>query len=99
NLLYATYMGGTGSQEHVDGGTSRFDKSGVVYQAICGGCGGSSNFPTTPGSVSTINGSQNCNLVAVKIAFELGAVDATAAANPDTTGCAPFTVTFGNGSI
>lgn len=97
-LLYATYMGGVGLQEHVDGGTSRFDKSGVVYQAICGGCGGSSNFPTTAGSVSTSNGSINCNLVAVKIAFELGAVNATAAANPDTTGCAPFTVTFGNGS-
>lgn len=97
-LLYATYMGGFGVDEHVDGGTSRFDKSGVVYQAICGGCGGSSNFPATAGSVSTVNGSINCNLVAVKIAFELGAVNATAAANPDTTGCAPFIVTFGNGS-
>lgn len=98
NPLYATYWGGNGPQEHVDGGTSRFDKNGVVYQAICGGCGGTSNFPTTVGSVSTINGSANCNLAAVKIAFELGIVDAVAAANPDTVGCAPFLVNFNNGS-
>ncbi|HCK21444.1 MAG TPA: hypothetical protein DHW15_04570, partial [Bacteroidetes bacterium] len=26
NLLYASYFGGAGSNEHVDGGTSRFDK-------------------------------------------------------------------------
>jgi gliding motility-associated-like protein len=96
--LYGSYMGGNGAQEHVDGGTSRFDKAGVVYQAICGGCGGSSNFPTTAGSVSTVNGSTNCNLVAVKIAFELGAVNAKAGIKPDSIGCAPFTVHFSNGS-
>ena len=43
SLLYATYFGGDGSVgEHVDGGTSRFDPEGVVYQAICSGCGGNS---------------------------------------------------------
>lgn len=99
SLLYATYMGGNGVLEHVDGGTSRFSKSGVIYQAICGGCGGSSNFPTTAGSVSTANGSLNCNLIAVKIAFQLGAVNANANASPDSSGCAPFTVHFTNGSI
>lgn len=97
-LLYSTYMGGAGVGEHVDGGTSRFDNTGIVYQAICGGCGGTSNFPVTPGTVSTVNGSANCNLVAVKIAFELGAVLASASANPDTVGCTPFTVNFSNGS-
>lgn len=96
--LYATFYGGNGAGEHVDGGTSRFDKNGVVYQALCGGCGGNSNFPTTAGSVSTINGSANCNIAAIKMAFELGVVNALALANPDTVGCAPFLVNFSNGS-
>lgn len=60
-LLYATFYGGATSQEHVDGGTSRFDKTGKVYQAVCAGCGGSSDFPSTPGAYSATNGS-SCNL-------------------------------------
>ena len=99
SLLYASYFGGTGAVgEHVDGGTSRFDKDGVIYQAICGGCGGSSNFPTTAGSLSTTNASANCNLIAVKIAFNLGAVNAVAQAGPVTRGCPPLTVNFTNTS-
>ncbi len=97
-LLYGTYRGGSNTGEHVDGGTSRFDKNGVVYQAICGGCGGSSAFPATAGAYSTTNGSNNCNLVAIKIAFELGAVDANATPLPGVKGCAPFTVNFQNNS-
>ncbi|OWP64964.1 hypothetical protein CDA63_00985 [Hymenobacter amundsenii] len=38
-LEYATFYGEQGGRgEHVDGGTSRFSKKGVVYQAVCGGC-------------------------------------------------------------
>jgi gliding motility-associated-like protein len=57
NLVYATYFGGLGSQseEHVDGGTSRFDRNGIVYQSVCGGCGGYSDFPTTPNAWSRTN--------------------------------------------
>lgn len=55
NLLYASFYGGGQSQEHVDGGTSHFDKSGVVYQAVCAGCGGLSDFPTTPTAYSRLN--------------------------------------------
>ncbi len=54
-LLYASFYGGSQSQEHVDGGTSHFDKSGVVYQAVCAGCGGLSDFPTTPTAYSRLN--------------------------------------------
>lgn len=54
-LEYATYFGGSISAEHVDGGTSRFDKSGVVYQSVCAGCGGFSDFPTTTDAYSRIN--------------------------------------------
>ncbi|MGZ5243866.1 MAG: DUF7948 domain-containing protein, partial [Bacteroidia bacterium] len=54
-LVYATYFGGNVSEEHVDGGTSRFDKRGVVYQSVCAGCGGFSDFPTTFDAWSRIN--------------------------------------------
>ncbi|MES2479634.1 MAG: PKD domain-containing protein [Bacteroidota bacterium] len=106
SLLYGSFFGRVATNpllgEHVDGGTSRFDKTGIVYQAICGGCGGptapASPFPTTPGSLSPTNGSTNCNLAALKIAFDLGAVVAKANADPDTKGCSPFTVNFKNTS-
>jgi len=69
-LSYATFFGGGQSAEHVDGGTSRFDKDGTVYQAMCAGCGGNSDLPTTPGAWSSTNDSFNCNLGLFK--FELG---------------------------
>ncbi len=50
SLVYATYFGGPLSREHVDGGTSRFDKKGIVYQSVCAGCGGHNDFPVTTGS-------------------------------------------------
>jgi len=100
SLLYGTYMGENGGVgEHVDGGTSRFDKYGIVYQAICGGCGGSSSFPTTAGVWSPTNKSSNCNEIALKIAFELGDVVAKAKASPNAKGCLPFTVKFLDSSI
>ena len=79
NIVYATYFGGATSQarEHVDGGTSRFDKHGRIYQAVCAGChsaSGVSSFPTTPGAYATQNGSDNCNLGAVKIDFNMPVV-------------------------
>jgi gliding motility-associated-like protein len=63
---YGTFFGGPLSGEHVDGGTSRFDKNGIIYQAICAGCGSNNDMPTTPGAVSSINGSNNCNMAVIK---------------------------------
>jgi len=92
-VLYASYWGGPDIWEHVDGGTSRFDPTGVIYEAICGGCGGSSNEPVTPGVWSPRNGSDNCNEVALKIAFNLSGVHVgLKALDGDTSGCVPFTV-------
>lgn len=62
SLNYATFFGGGQSLEHVDGGTSRFDKQGNVYQAVCAGCGNHDDFPTTTGAWSNTNNSSNCNL-------------------------------------
>lgn len=94
DVLYASYMGGQQAKEHVDGGTSRFDKKGMVYQAMCGGCGGFSDFPTTPGAYSSQNLSTNCNSLVFKYDFNL-IPNAEFTAN-QTIGCAPFTVTFDN---
>ena len=76
NLIYGTYFGGPQSAEHVDGGTSRFDKKGVIYQSVCAGCvyNGSnhSDFPIKPipGAVSATNNSNNCNNAVFKFDFD-----------------------------
>ena len=71
SISYATYFGGSQSSEHVDGGTSRFDKRGIIYQSVCAGCGGNSDFPIepNPGAVSTTNNSLNCNNGVFKFNF------------------------------
>lgn len=100
SIVYASYFGSPSASDHVDGGTSRFDRQGVIYNAVCAGCGGYSNFPTTPGAWSNTNNSTNCNNAIVKFDFQLAGVMATAVAAPNDTGCAPFTVNFagtGNG--
>ena len=82
-LSYATFFGGNLAAEHVDGGTSRFDRKGVVYQSVCAGCGGFSDFPTTPGAVSTTNNA-SCNNAVFKFdpEFPLTIANFTA---PDVT--------------
>jgi len=72
SLVYATYFGGSQSGEHVDGGTSRFDKKGIIYQSVCAGCQGNSDFPIepNPGAVSSINNSSFCNNGVFKFNFD-----------------------------
>ncbi|MEM6269087.1 MAG: PKD domain-containing protein [Bacteroidota bacterium] len=96
-LEYATFYGGATSQEHVDGGTSRFDRDLIVYHAVCAGCQGSSDFPTTPGAVSQVNNSTNCNLGVFKFAFDPQDVFAAYIAQTIDS-CAPFPVNFTNNS-
>jgi gliding motility-associated-like protein len=102
--LFASFFGqNVGNfMDHVDGGTSRFDKNGVIYQAICGNCNGGAVFPTTPGVWSTANAAETgskCNLAMVKIAFNLAGVGSDVGAAiggvvNDTAGCVPLTVDF-----
>lgn len=100
SLKYATFYGRNlaSGGEHVDGGTSRFDKKGVVYQGICANCGGGGGtpFPTTPGVWATTMPSPNCNQAGLKIAFNIGPVNCDITAGPSTSGCAPLTVNFFN---
>ncbi|MDP4129421.1 MAG: PKD domain-containing protein [Bacteroidota bacterium] len=105
-LLYATYFGqNDGPQsvsEHVDGGTSRYDQNGIIYQAICANCGARSltPFPTTPGVWSPRNGTggEGCNMAAVKIAFSFAGVSADPRSlingHYDSSGCVPLDVLF-----
>lgn len=98
-LLFGAYFGDPSGDEHVDGGTSRFDKNGVIYQSICGGCGpGQSAMPTTAGSWATREKGPNCNLAALKIAFNFSAVDALAKASPDAAICLGESIQFQNSS-
>ncbi|MFD1553626.1 hypothetical protein DNU06_16250 [Putridiphycobacter roseus] len=96
NILYGSYLGGALSQEHVDGGTSRFDKYGVVYQSVCGGCGGNSDFPTTTNAWSANNLSSNCNNLVFKFDFQI-VPDADFTVS-ELLGCAPLTINFTNQS-
>ncbi len=97
-LIYGTYFGGPVSDEHVDGGTSRFDPAGIVYEAVCAGCGGSDDFPTTDGVVSNTNNSTNCNLGVFKFQFTIPPTTASIDAEP-LSGCLPLTVDFTNNSV
>ena len=96
NLLYGSYIGGSSAEEHVDGGTSRFDRNGIVYQSVCGGCGGFSDFPTTTNTWSNSNLSSNCNNIVFKFDFQL--IPTASFTVNETQGCAPFQVVFQNSS-
>jgi gliding motility-associated-like protein len=98
--LYGSFFGQNGGVgEHVDGGTSRFDRNGVIYQAMCANCSGGARFPTTPGVWSPNNASSNCNLAAVKIEFNLAGVAGSVRSSIKgavnaASGCVPLTVDF-----
>jgi gliding motility-associated-like protein len=102
--LYGSFFGQNGGTvgDHVDGGTSRFDRNGVIYQAICAACGNTIPFPTTPGAWATAkpaSAASHCNLALVKIGFEFGGVASGLKSfingvPGDTAGCVPLTVDF-----
>jgi gliding motility-associated-like protein len=96
-ITYATYFGSPISEDHVDGGTSRFDKKGVIYESVCAGCGGNSAFPTYPANVvSHSNNSPNCNNAIFKLDLDLPLVVADFYTPP--TVCDTFNYQFINNS-
>ncbi len=96
-LLYGSYLGGPESNEHVDGGTSRFDKNGSVYHAVCAGCQNNDDFPTTPGAWSNTNESTGCNLAVFR--FDLSAIQAQVEIDGPDQVCVGETVAFNNLTI
>ena len=95
-MSYGTFFGGNISNEHVDGGTSRFDKQGIVYKTVCAGCGGNSDFPTTANAYSSTNNSTNCNNAVFKFDPEFLLTTANFEMTPFA--CDP-SVTFDNLSL
>ncbi|MFN9711339.1 MAG: hypothetical protein ACK55K_08045, partial [Bacteroidota bacterium] len=88
DILYGSFFGqqgGNGGLEHVDGGTSRFDSRGVIYQAACANCKFASgnqpfqsSYPITAGvygNVNPANDGAGCNLGMMKIRFDFTGVD------------------------
>lgn len=98
-LLYGSYFGGMLSDEHVDGGTSRFDPMGRIYQSVCAGCGGNDDFPVTagawPNTPGNPNHSGNCNNGVIKLDFQIILTISTISTNT-LSGCAPFTASLSN---
>lgn len=105
--LYGTFYGNDDSGgpdvgDHVDGGTSRFDSEGIIYEALCANCLLQGTFPTTQGVWAAKNPSltgAQCNEAIVKIAFEFAGVGAAIRSSingipRDTSGCLPLTVDF-----
>lgn len=95
DIVYGSYYGGS-SAEHVDGGTSRFDRLGRIYQSVCAGCGGYDDFPTSSGAWSNTNNSTNCNNAVIKMDFNIPAI--VADFDPPSVICLPDTIDFVNQS-
>jgi gliding motility-associated-like protein len=113
SVLYATFFGELNNNpkyglDHVDGGTSRFDRNGVIYQAVCANCFGSqsgTSFPTSPGVrfpsnlASASSSAAGCNLGMIKLSMNLSGVVSGVQSQiegkiRDTAGCVPLTVIF-----
>ncbi len=111
--LYGTFFGQEDPPEgvnnpltfgdHVDGGTSRFDKNGVIYEAMCANCFRTVIFPGSfgvwgPRDLAVGNNGQ-CNLGMLKIEMNFAGVQAGVRASIDgvpydTIGCVPLKVDF-----
>ncbi len=94
---YASYYGGNVSSEHVDGGTSRFDRKGKIYQAVCAGCGGNSDFPIFPANAFSADNNAGCNIGVFKMDFLLPLV--VADFTIDEIACSPFQLQVNNTSL
>lgn len=110
--LYGTFFGQDDPPEgvnnpltfgdHVDGGTSRFDKNGVIYEAMCANCFRTVSFPGSFGVWSKTDKATaggECNLGMLKIEMNFAGVQAGVRASIDgvpydTIGCVPLKVDF-----
>jgi len=90
SLAFGTYY----TNDHVDGGTSRFDKSGIVYQGVCSGGG----FNTSDDAFAP-NQNTSWDVGVFKIDFQLSGVNAAFSAPSELDGCAPHEISFSNFSV
>ena len=93
-LLYASYFGDPVALEHTDGGTSRFDPKGIVYQSVCATCG-SGSFPSNNALFPGNPAGDVCNLGVLKFEFDFQGVEASATVPANITLCSTdYTVSF-----
>ena len=81
-ILFGTHYGGS----HVDGGTSRFDKNGIIYQGVCSG---GQSMQSTTWAYAPVN-QVSWDIAVFKIDFQTAGVQANIASDA-ITGCAPAT--------
>ncbi len=94
DLSFGTYYA---NADHVDGGTSRFDKAGIVYQAVCScfsGVVNNNSVLNTNSDAWATGQSEYCDIGVFKIDFEIETVTAAFTALPSASGCVPFNVDF-----
>ncbi len=100
-LLYASFFGeqhsdnsASSGNDHVDGGTSRFDRLATLYQSVCASCGGNQGFPTSNNAWSQQNNANNCNnaIFRINVADDFPVAEFIA----PLSGCAPHTIQFRN---
>lgn len=105
DILFGAYYGLFGGfGDHVDGGTSRFDANGVIYQSICAACFinrfPALRYPTTVGVWSAVSGNRaQCNLAALKVEMSFSGVSngvrpSIGGVPYRNYGCVPVTVDF-----
>ena len=99
-LNYATFFGECDKEntlfgnDHVDGGTSRFDRYGSYYLTICASCNGSQGMPVTENAYSKGNKSRNCNTASMK--FSVNNDFAVADFDMPNIACSNTAVQFSN---
>jgi len=94
DLVYGTYFGG----DHIDGGSSRFDPKGVVYQGVCSLLNPVSDQPfiAQPDAYANTQ-TAGAEAAVFKIDFESPAVVASFTYEPLSV-CVPYQVAFSNWS-
>jgi gliding motility-associated-like protein len=110
SLLYGTYFGSKAPSnaadergDHLDGGTCRFDKNGIIYHSACVcKASGFVDFPLKNAAQPNHN-NENCNMAAFKfsldaLAAKFDLVDGSVI-NPITSLCAPVKIDFKNNSL
>ncbi|MEM6772127.1 MAG: PKD domain-containing protein, partial [Bacteroidota bacterium] len=90
DIIFGSYYG---DANHVDGGTSRFDKGGVVYQGVCSCQNNNRVLNVTSNAWETFQDTE-CDVGVFKIDFDVDVVTAAGVASPSTSGCLPLTIDF-----
>jgi gliding motility-associated-like protein len=93
-VVYGTYYGNGAT--HVDGGTSRFDKKGTIYQTVCvrGSNPGALQVSANAYASSYGGGGGSASFKMDVLKLDAAFVPAANGLPNVRTGCAPLTVTF-----